>query len=68
MSKSVARIAAALFIAAGAVSMTTPAVAADSASVDKSATAAQIQAKGVYQPAAWDWTAYQPAAWDWTVR
>ncbi|GAB3270396.1 hypothetical protein [Arthrobacter pigmenti] len=64
MSKSVARITAALFIAAGAVSMTTPAVAANAASVDKAAVA-EIQA---YQPAAWDWQAYQPAAWDWSVR
>jgi hypothetical protein len=66
MSKSVARIAAALFIAAGAVSMATPATAANPVSADR-AGQAEIQASSAYQPAIWDWKAqtYQPMIWDW---
>ncbi|WP_155852994.1 hypothetical protein [Arthrobacter sp. H14] len=54
MSKSVARFTAVLFIAAGAASISGPAVAASTALVDEAAVV-EVQAKTTYQPAIWDW-------------
>lgn len=54
MSKSVTRFTAVLFIAAGAASISAPAVAANTASVDEAAVV-EIQSKTTYQPAIWDW-------------
>ncbi|MHA7172338.1 hypothetical protein [Arthrobacter monumenti] len=54
MSKSVARFTAVLFIAAGAASISAPAVAATSTTADEPAVV-EIQAKNTYQPAVWDW-------------
>lgn len=55
MSKNIARCTAALFIAAGAMSISAPAMAADSVSIDRSSLV-EIQPKdNTYQPAIWAW-------------
>ncbi|WP_155838684.1 hypothetical protein [Arthrobacter castelli] len=54
MSKNIRRYTAALFIAAGALSMSAPAMAA-TPSIE-SADVVEIQRQGtVYQPAIWGW-------------
>lgn len=52
MSKGIARLSAALFIAVGAMSMAAPAMAADTKS-----SIVEVQPKGTYQTAWWNWPA-----------